>query len=39
MIETHKLYSHVKTDDWLKPTAEKLMKRIVRGHLGVVVTS
>ena len=29
----------VKSDDWLKPTAEKLMQRIVRGDFGVVVTS
>jgi len=39
MIETDMLYAHVKSDDWLKPTAEKLMQRIVRGDFGVVVTS
>ena len=39
MIETDMLYAHVKKDDWLKPAAEKLMRRIVRGELGVVVTS
>ena len=39
MIETDMLYAHVKSDDWLKPTAEKLMKRIVRGDFGIVVTS
>ena len=39
MIETDVLYAHVKTDDWLKPVAEKLMHRIARGDLGVVLTS
>jgi len=39
MIETDVLYAHVKTDDWLKPAAEKLMRRIARGDLGVVLTS
>jgi len=39
MIEADMLYAHVKTEDWLKPTAEKLMRRIVRGEFGVVFTS
>jgi predicted nucleic acid-binding protein len=39
MIEADMLYAHIKTDDWLKPTAEKLMRRIVRGDFGVVETS
>jgi predicted nucleic acid-binding protein len=39
MIETDMLYAHVKAQDWLKPTAEKLMRRIVRGDFGVVATS
>jgi predicted nucleic acid-binding protein len=39
MIETDMLYAHVKTDDWLKPTAEKLLKRITRGDFGAVSTS
>jgi len=39
MIEADMLYAHVKTDDWLKPTAEKLMRRIARGEFGVVFTS
>lgn len=39
MIETDMLYAHVKLDDWLKPTARKLMRRIVQGEFGVVVTS
>jgi predicted nucleic acid-binding protein len=29
----------VKSDDWLKPTAEKLIHRISRGDLGEVSTS
>jgi predicted nucleic acid-binding protein len=39
MIETDMLYAHVKADDWLKPTAEKLMRRIVGGEFGTVTTS
>jgi predicted nucleic acid-binding protein len=39
MIETDLLYAHVKSDDWLKPTAEKLMERIARGDLGSVSIS
>jgi predicted nucleic acid-binding protein len=39
MIEADMLYAHVKTDDWLKPAAEKLMRRMVRGDFGVVLTS
>lgn len=39
MIETDMLYAHVKSRDWLKPTAEKLMERITRGDFGVVSTS
>jgi len=39
MIEADMLYAHVKTDDWLKPTAEKLMRRMVRGEFGVVFAS
>ena len=39
MIETDILYAHVKTDNWLKPTAEKLMERVSRGEFGTVSTS
>lgn len=39
MIETDLLYAHIKSDDWLKPTAEKLMQRIARGDFGLVFTS
>jgi len=33
------LYAHVNSDDRLKPTAEKLMKRIAKGEFGTVSTS
>jgi predicted nucleic acid-binding protein len=39
MIETDMLYAHVKKDDWLKPTAEKLMRRIAHGEFGNVAAS
>jgi len=39
MIETDMLYAHIKSDDRLKPTAEKLMQRIARGDFGPVFTS
>ena len=39
MIETDMLYAHVKSEDWLKGTAENLMGRIARGELGVVSVS
>jgi predicted nucleic acid-binding protein len=39
MIETDMLYAHVKSDDLLKPTAEKLMGRIASGEFGLVFTS
>lgn len=39
MIEADVLYAHVKTEDWLKPAAQKLMHRMVRGDFGVVLTS
>jgi predicted nucleic acid-binding protein len=39
MIETDMLYAHVKSDDWLKPTAGRLMHRIARGDFGAVSTS
>ena len=39
IVETDMLYAHVKTDDWLKPTADKVLQRIVHGELGVVFAS
>lgn len=39
MIEADVLYAHVKTDDRLKPAAEKLMHRMARGDFGLVLTS
>lgn len=39
MIETDILYAYVKTDDWLKPDAEKLLQEISRGIYGEVYVS
>jgi len=39
MIEADVLYAHVKTRDWLKPAAEKVMHRMARGDFGLVLTS
>lgn len=39
IIETDVLYAHVKTDDWLKATADRLMRRIVNGEFGVIFAS
>ena len=39
MIETDMLYAHVKSKDWLKPVAEKLVERIAHGDFGQVSTS
>ncbi len=39
MIEADLRYAHVKAADWLKPIADRLMRRIVRGEFGVVLTS
>jgi len=39
MIETDMLYAHVKSADWLKTVAEKLMQRIAHGDFGQVSTS
>jgi len=39
MIETDILYAFVKTSDWLKPIATKVMKRISDGELQTVYAS
>jgi len=39
MIEADILYAHVKKDDWLKPAANKFLRRMVRGDFGTVLTS
>ncbi|MCS7365278.1 MAG: type II toxin-antitoxin system VapC family toxin [archaeon GB-1867-035] len=39
MIETDVLYAYVKSEDWLKPTAEKLIERIEKGEFGEVYAS
>lgn len=39
MVETDILYAYVKKEDWLKPTADKLIRRIAAGELGTVYAS
>ena len=39
MIETDILYAHIKRDDWLKSTAEKLLREISTGKYGQVIVS
>jgi predicted nucleic acid-binding protein len=39
MVETDLLYAYIKRDDWLKPTADAIMSRIVKGEFGVVYAS
>jgi predicted nucleic acid-binding protein len=39
MIETDMLYAYVKKEDWLKPTAKKLISRIISGEFGTVYAS
>lgn len=39
IIETDLLYAYVKKEDWLKPTADKIINAIVEGKLGTVHAS
>ncbi|MEM2960429.1 MAG: PIN domain-containing protein [Candidatus Bathyarchaeia archaeon] len=39
MIETDVLYAYIKREDWLKPTAKKVISKVVRGDLGTVYAS
>ncbi|MEM1547825.1 MAG: PIN domain-containing protein [Thermoproteota archaeon] len=39
MIETDIIYAYVKTEDWLKNIAEKLIRRISKGEFGTVYAS
>lgn len=39
MIETDVLYAYIKREDWLKPSADKLIRRIAAGELGRVYAS
>jgi predicted nucleic acid-binding protein len=39
MIESDMLYAIVKTEDWLKPAATSLVKKMVKGQLGTVCAS
>jgi predicted nucleic acid-binding protein len=39
MIETDMLYAYVKKEDWLKPVANKLLSKIIKGELNTVYAS
>ncbi|MEM1570491.1 MAG: PIN domain-containing protein [Candidatus Bathyarchaeia archaeon] len=39
MVETDILYAYIKREDWLKPTADKVISQIARGRLGTVYAS
>jgi predicted nucleic acid-binding protein len=39
MIETDMLYAYVKKEDWLKPAANAVVSRIVKGEFGIVYAS
>ncbi len=39
MIETDLLYAYVKEEDRLKPVADKVFTKIVKGELGIVYAS
>lgn len=39
MIETDVLYAYIKREDWLKPTAKKIILKIMKGDLGIVYAS
>ena len=39
MIETDMLYAYVKKEDWLKPAANKLLSKIIKGEFNTVYAS
>ncbi|MEM2882928.1 MAG: hypothetical protein QXU06_05765 [Candidatus Bathyarchaeia archaeon] len=39
IIGTNLLHAHAKAEDWFKPTADKLLRRIARGEFGTVFAS
>ena len=39
MIETDMLYAYVKKEDWLKPAANKLLSKIIKGEFNTVYVS
>ncbi|MEM4445091.1 MAG: PIN domain-containing protein [Thermofilum sp.] len=39
MVETDVLYAYVKREDWLKPVADKLLRRVAEGEFGTVYAS
>jgi len=38
-IETDLMYAFVKKEDWLKPVANKIIKKIINGEFGIVYAS
>jgi len=39
MIETDMLYAYIKKEDWLKPAANAIISRIIKGEFGRVYAS
>jgi predicted nucleic acid-binding protein len=39
MIETDMLYAYVKKEDWLKPAANNLLSKIIKGEFSTVYAS
>ena len=39
MIETDMLYAYVKKEDWLNPSANKLLFKIIKGEFNTVYAS
>jgi predicted nucleic acid-binding protein len=39
MVETDLLYAYIKRENWLKPTADSIMSRIMKGEFGIVYAS
>ena len=37
MIETDMLFAYVKKEDWLKPAANKLLPKIIKGELSLPI--
>ncbi|MEM0023421.1 MAG: type II toxin-antitoxin system VapC family toxin [Thermofilaceae archaeon] len=39
MVETDVLYAYVKRKDWLKPVADRLLRRVAEGEFGIIYAS
>ena len=39
MVETDLLYAYIKKEDWLKPVAENIIAKIMKGEFGLVYAS